>query len=357
MKAIYKNREINPNRKVNLTPLIDGLNARVSSILYNSCNTYTSLILTEWNDEHLEIEDSIKAQAYLDDSTKFLKNMSSGYKTCIVKELLDTTLRNWCFPTENSAQHFGRDKQFNNFKKVIEGMRKGIASKKVLEQVVSSENEFTESFKDSDSEIQTIKKKRVFSDSGAELDIDRVMSGDVNYWSSRAKAKSAKVIRLGFDIGLSHDNNDIQFAKVVGVGIALAKAIQRAGYSLEIYKVCKANTRKYEDVWRNKQENRVTNKTIDRKKVLDTRGFKICIKGAQELIDVGRLSNIGVVGVFRASAFRAMTIATGGYNGVPSSAWSEQDMTAYGLDCVISNRWIDGNQKLLVQNLIKKLGI
>lgn len=366
------------DNKVTLAPPIKGLNARVSSIFYNNVTEDekvrgdcipTNLILSEWDDEHLEVEDSRLAQKYIDanfDSRlDFLEKVGTNYP---IKEVINIYMAfNYSFPSENSKQHFGDDVTFDNLEKTFEGMLKGRASDRVLKQVEASENEFSESFNNSESEIQSIKKKRVFSDCGAELDIDRVMSGDSNYWAGKQKTKGAKVIRLAFDVGMSYDNTSIQFAKVVGVGIALAKAIQKAGYSLEIYKVQKAKMKGYKDIYRT-SGNKVSPGYVDvkgrrgykeknREKTTEARGVKIQIKGAQELIDAGRLSNIGVVGVFRASMWRAQVIATGHFNGYPTNTWSEADMEAYGIDCVVSNRWVGGQQKMLVQNLIKKLGL
>ena len=89
---------------------------------------------------------------------------------------------------------------------------------------------------------------------------------------------------------MSYDNTSIQFAKVVGVGIALAKAIQKAGYSLEIYKVQKAKMKGYKDIYRT-SGNKVSPGYVDvkgrrgykeknREKTTEARGVKIQIKGA-----------------------------------------------------------------------------
>ena len=86
-------------------------------------------------------------------------------------------------------------------------------------------------------------------------------------------------------------------------------------------------------------------------------GFKTCLKGSQQAIDLERISNVGLEGVFRGCTFRSQGMSLGGFNGTPRGEWTEMDLEVFGLDCVVSKRWISGDQKTMISNLKKKLGI
>ena len=321
-------------------------------------------LIAQWDDEFAELHDANLMDKFKEQTGPefFLNNpMNSEYSEYkdFYKSLLSELQLSIRGDNESEKQlkwAFGSSKEFGNWTKTKDAMIKGRASKQTLKRVNEYENKFKTSFTDSDSEIQSIKKKRVFSDDGAELDIDRVMGGDTNYWSSRKKTGKAKVVRLGIDIGMSLGNTSSKFAKVVGLGIAISKAIQKAGYCLEIYKVGRAVPVENNFLVRQGSFDGAMPKNIKPTATNIETGFKVCLKGSQQNIDTERISNIGLQGVFRGSMFRAEGLAFGHFNGYPKGLWSEQDMENYGLDCVVSNRWVDGQEDVLIQNIKTKLG-
>jgi|21_taG_2_1085346.scaffolds.fasta_scaffold00540_25 hypothetical protein len=335
--------------------------------------------ISSWDDEISELHDAKLYDEYRtcmdknrQDREKFVlaNPMSSEYEKneYYYYETMNKNLEYACrdekypdiFDNDDLRWAFGKTDEFGSWKKTQKAIEQGLADKRTLKQVEEYENNFSQSFANTESELQSIKRKRVYSDNGAELDIDRVMSGDENYWSSRKKTGKAQVIRLGIDVGVSWDNKTSTFAKITGIGIALAREIQKKGYSLEIYKVGRTRGSQTSFVFNQRTESKFERpeRAILAKHDDDvTIGFKTCLKGSQQAIDLERISNVGLEGVFRGCTFRSQGMALGGFNGYARGEWTEMDLEVFGLDCVVSKRWVDGDQKTMISNLKKKLGI
>ena len=333
--------------------------------------------ISTWDDELAELHD---AKLYDDYRACMEKNsnrdkfvlenpMSSEYEEYenfyykTMNKNLEYACRDEKYPNKFDGEDlrwaFGLTDKFGSWAKTQKAIEQGLADEQTLKQVEKYENDFSQSFADTESELQSIKRKRVYSDNGADLDIDRVMSGDENYWSSRKKTGKAQVIRLGIDVGVSWDNESSTFARITGIGIALAKEIQKKGYSLEIYKVGRTSATQSSFVFsQSSSRYRRPEPAISSKHDNDvTIGFKTCLKGSQQAIDLERISNVGLEGVFRGCTFRSQGMALGGFNGCARGEWTEMDLEVFGLDCVVSKRWVDGDQKTMISNLKKKLGI
>ena len=326
-------------------------------------------MISEWTDEISELSDARKIDEFRADKDGFKKANpmspeyaeNADYYYELINDSLLRTCRDEKYPNEFDESDiewaYGKVEEFNSWEKTQKAIELGKASKATLKQVKKYENDFTQSFNDSENEIQSIKKKRIYSDNGAELDMARVMCGDTDYWTSRKKTGKASVIRLGIDVGVSHDNGSSTFAKIAGIGIALAKEIQKKGYSLEIYKVGKNESSNNCFLVNQDNDSEYTKPEKIAGYSDSYLGFKTCLKGSQQNIDLERISNIGLEGIFRGCTFRSQGLALGHFNGYPRGQWSELELEAFGLDCVVSKRWVSGDQKTMISNLKKKLGI
>lgn len=125
---------------------------------------------------------------------------------------------------------------------------------------------------------KTIKRHRKYSMDGSELDIDRVMSGDPDHWSTMTKGKKSSIVRLGVKFSLSCGNAEKQFAQIAALAIVAADILQACGFSVQIvgHSICQYNTR---DIYES--------------------GSVVMIKDANELIDINKIACMGVPGFFR----------------------------------------------------------
>ena len=182
------------------------------------------------------------------------------------------------------------------------------------------------------------KKKRVWTDDGAELDIDAVMSGDPNYWVTSRRDGKYRVVRLVVNYSASWKNDQKTFAKTIAMMYVTAELIEQLGYGVEIYAsdVC----------WSHENKN------------VDERAFLIPLKKVQEPLDIERLGFIGAVGFFRYHSFAVANELFGYFNGRCMQATQEmQDFM--GADVYITTSWGADNstekQALNITKAIDKL--
>jgi len=122
-------------------------------------------------------------------------------------------------------------------------------------------------------------RQRRYTDDGDDLDIDRFLGGTDNYWISHKRNKKAKNIRIAMNFGLNSNNNEINFAKLVGVLGALADMLTKLGYATEILG---CNYRRYRG-----------------SKKLGYTSSIITFKKAGEKLDLQRLLSMGLQGLLR----------------------------------------------------------
>ena len=183
--------------KANVTAVTAQLNKRLDEHVY---------AISSWDDEISELADAKLFDDYRDCLEKNNDNrksfvldnpMSAEYEESedYYYQVMDSNLKWACrderypdkFNNDDLKWAFGYNEEFNSWKKTRRAIELGLADEQTLSQVEKCENNFNQSFADTENQIQSIKRKRVYSDNGAELDIDRVMSGDTNYWSSRKR--------------------------------------------------------------------------------------------------------------------------------------------------------------------------
>ena len=186
--------------------------------------------------------------------------------------------------------------------------------------------------------MQSIKRVTRFTDDGAELDIDRVMCGDTDYWRTTRRDGRYRVVRLVLNYGMSWDNKPEAFMKLLAMTFVMAELIEAKGYGLEIYATDSVHVRLYGDD----------------KPYLDEQATLIPLKKAQESLDIERMGVVGIVGFFRHVSWIICTLMFGDYNGTCLATTKE--MQAFlGADVFIENSWTRGSDTQQVMNITKAL--
>ena len=206
-----------------------------------------------------------------------------------------------------------------------------------------------------DSEIQrlmelapSIKKQRKFGNSGDELDIDRVLSGDPEHWQYTTPGKKSNVIRIGVNVAVSCGNKADTFLKMVALASVAADLVVKAGASLEFVLVA-FSTESYQN------EVEYESGTVKG----NVSGFLATIKKAEEPFDISRVACLGIPGLFRHYLFCAKTAF--GSNTVRYGLGTAKKVNPdiyerFGLKHIIEVTHTDeGHQKLFLKNIFSTL--
>jgi len=228
---------------------------------------------------------------------------------------------------------------FNNLDKTQTALDLGLGSELVMTELQKIQREI-----ETDPEFQllltkglTKKRKRVYGESGDELDIDRVLCGDPQHWQSMTQGRKNNVVRLGVNIGLSGGNSEKDFAKLAAYVLVCADFVTKMGYSVEISVLCGA----WESI---------------RNWEYSASLFKV--KDANEPMDLNRLSCLGIAALFRHYQFIVWTCAWNEHiNGGLGScnAAPKEIKEACEFDELFEKVWSDGNQKFELTKIIKSI--
>lgn len=180
--------------------------------------------------------------------------------------------------TRNHKVYFGPE--YTNCQQTYEAITEQKVSKAVLENIDSIREKYLniEEVRVMLETARTFKRKRVFSDEGAELSIDRLMSGNEDYWERTTKGRKSNIYKLFVNIGNVGAAMPSDFHKVAAFIIVVAEMIDKAGFSLQIVQ---GRIKSY--------LSRITKS-----------GTIVNIKDAGEAINVNKLMALGVQGYIRA---------------------------------------------------------
>jgi len=235
---------------------------------------------------------------------------------------------------------FGNIAGYKTIKEIRAHAERGTAHPSVLRHIGKYRDMLkADGFYDLPEEMKSVKRRRVWTDDGAELDIDRVMTGDPEYWQQTRRDGQARIVNICINYSMSSDNDDTQFPKLLGLAYSVCELAERLGYGTEITAV-RSN-------FNNSPSNNVYYDW--------ERAFTFPLKRSQEPLDVNRIGSISMVGFFRHFSF---IIGNGLFtNGVGRAGETSKEMRGFlNADIIIENRWIsDGNQKMYVKKAIDKL--
>ena len=193
-----------------------------------------------------------------------------------------------------------------------------------------------ENIHDLQDSVQSIKRVTRFTDDGAELDIDRVMCGDTEYWRTTRRDGKYRVVRLVINFAMSYNNKADSFAKLLAMTYVTAEILDAKGYGLEIYGMFNSHTRTGWESYLNEQ------------------CIMIPLKKTQEGLDIERIGVVGIVGFFRHVSWIIANNLFGYFNGTARQVTDE--MKAFsGADVLVENTWTRGDTAKQVMNISKAL--
>tara|TARA_R100000458_G_C8273211_1_gene248061 strand:+ start:813 stop:1769 length:957 start_codon:yes stop_codon:yes gene_type:complete len=232
---------------------------------------------------------------------------------------------------------FGKLKGYNNKASVRDCIDKGKAHPKVMTYINKYRRELQEDgLYDVPDEMKSVKRKRRWSEDGGELDIDRVMTGDPNYWVTSSRDGKQRIVNIGVNYSMSSDNNSTQFPRLLAMAFCTAEIVERLGYGVEITGI-RANysTSGWNSSWE--------------------RGFTFPLKKSQEPLDINRIGSISLVGFFRYYSFLIGNILY--KDGCGRCTETSDDMTAFaGADIVVENKWLsNGKQEHYVKKALARI--
>ncbi len=242
--------------------------------------------------------------------------------------------------TRSDSWTFGALK---NYDATLEALKTGI----VLDAVLKDANEISQKLMESPTvenlflRAETMKRKRVFSEEGSELDIDRVLCGDPQHWSRMTKGKRNTLVRLGVNLAGNCGEDEKLFNRLAAITGVATDILTRAGYAVELVS-CSSSYGTAKD-----------NNTL---------GFDIVsvvLKKAEEALDLQRIYSIGASGFFRCWVFQVYCNVL---TGQPQSGLgrtcpiSPSVQEHLGLDYVIDSSFVNGiSQEIAIENLFNSV--
>jgi len=239
---------------------------------------------------------------------------------------------------DNESWQFGSDIEANTQEKTYSLLRAG----KGLSSVRKLSRKYREELQNSDlgeivNRTKSVKRVRRYNDFDGNLDFDRVMSGNTDYWEKMRRDGQAQVVRIGINYSLSAGNNINSFSRIVGLSAIFAELLEELGYGVEIYG---------SSLYQNHKK-----PSKKRKKWL---GIMFPIKSATEPLDFDRIYSLGLPGLLRDCEFRTEQYIFGCHGGRCSSP--PQDMLKFAdVDVLITKSWTSGNQVEKIIQVIENL--
>lgn len=141
----------------------------------------------------------------------------------------------------NNQWYFGT---LRTYEKSVDALINGKATDRQVETAQKIYNQISKSpfVLQLEQRAQSIKKKRVFSEDGAELDIDRVMCGDPMHWTRLTKGAQKPVVRIGANINGNAGEGEQRFIGVAAAAAVISDLVSRAGFSVEVYSCSTSQT-------------------------------------------------------------------------------------------------------------------
>lgn len=193
------------------------------------------------------------------------------------------------FKNSEWAEHNGENTwafggEYPSYKETYDAIELGMTSEKTVKRALSFKQRIMEKpeIKELVYTAKTKKKKRVFAESGNELDIDRVLCGDPQHWTKTTSGNEKQVLRIGLKLGAVSTESHEVISNMAAFGIAVCDIISLYGYSTEITALYLPNS-------------------VNAK--IKFGGTIVKIKDAYHNIDINNICLIGLPGIFRSFHF------------------------------------------------------
>lgn len=241
---------------------------------------------------------------------------------------------------EQNARPGGKDEawaygELRNYDNTLEYLSEGKVLPAVQKRAEKIYNDLTSqpSIQEMLSRAETFKRKKVYSEEGAELSIDHVMSGDPAHWIKTTRGRKMPLVKIGVNIAGSAAEDESLFNQITAISGVVTDILTRAGFSVELY-ACSTGR----DI--TPAQNYTTVLTR--------------LKAAEEFLDLNRIYSVGCQGYFRCWIFKVYKYILEGdaydYLGCPQDVTGEMK-DALGLDYIIDSsfRLSDNNRSAYIK--------
>lgn len=234
--------------------------------------------------------------------------------------------------------------EFKGLDETYNALRNGECSQKTLKHIEEYRNVLLnmDGIDDMMRRAETFKRRRKFSESGSELDIDRVLSGDPEHWQSMTRGKKQNVIRLGVNFSVTCGHTEKQLNRLGALTTVAVDMLQRCGLAVEVVGLCVAH-----------------NITEDKLCGEMEQGFTCTLKSSQEKLDVSRIACIGIPGLYRAFGFATWSNYL---EGKPTSGLgygyttSKSCKELLNIKHLLEVKWVkNGSEKAFLTDLLKSV--
>ncbi len=198
-------------------------------------------------------------------------------------------------------------------------------------------------------------RRRRFTDDGAEINIDRALSGEPEFWETLKRDGKKEFINIGVQLSLSAGNGLKSFAKNMALAYCVCEILENLGYgvSIDCLSSChnqmstKFAKRIYSDKFKVLKEDGVNCHQAET-------GDIFRIKDTDEKTDVRNLACTSLPSLLRKYAFHIDRIIYG-YEGGQALDTTQEYLNFVGLDFLIAKQWSNGGQFENVVQTIKSL--
>lgn len=229
---------------------------------------------------------------------------------------------------DSSSWRYG---QLENYDKTLEYLTEGKVLDSVNKKATEVYNTLTNSpvIQDLLLRAATFKRKKVYSEDGADLDIDRVMCGDPLHWIKSTRGKKNSLIRLGVNLAGNCMEDENLFNNLTAVAGVVSDILSRAGFGVELSAVA-------------------TTYGTTNKNWFNT--VQVTLKKAEEALDLQRIYSVGCSGFFRCWIFKVYCNVltghpTGGLGQVRNINKEMQEKLE--LDYIIDSSFKDAKSQLI----------
>jgi hypothetical protein len=184
---------------------------------------------------------------------------------------------------------------------------------------------------------RSIKRRRVFAESGDDLDIDRILCGDPEHWSRMTKGRSNNVVRLWVNFSVSCGNGEDNMYKLAATIAVASDLLTKAGFAVEVL-ACE-----------------IAKDAIQGQKG-GFNGVIFPLKRAEDPLEINKIACIGIPGLFRAYAFTATSniYSKGPASGLGMNVEVNKSVKEfYDFKHLITLNWTEGEQALKLGQLLE----
>ena len=183
----------------------------------------------------------------------------------------------------------------------------------------------------------TNKRKRRHSDTGDELSMTRLMTGDAEHWSAPQRGAQNRVVTLGIEVAMSCGNKQDDWVNLIAHATLIADMLTTRGFGTRIVAMATSTGchQKYSEssvAWE--------------------------LKNETEPLDIRRVQAMANLGVFRDYVFSVWhnSFDSTTMSGLGVARQTSTDMREFvGVDYVIGNRWGEDKLQSLVIDILRDL--